>query len=96
MVYDSNSGTWTHYNSIKTRKGSRDDHFAEAVKVKQWVVNYTKRVPGKVQSIAGVTSEKMDGPLEAFGDCPQQHPESPNCAVMVCFIMRQYANNVEV
>ncbi|XP_028064143.1 uncharacterized protein LOC114267305 isoform X2 [Camellia sinensis] len=35
MVYDSDSGTWTHYNSIKTRRGSRDDHFAEAVKVKQ-------------------------------------------------------------
>lgn len=96
MVYDSDSGTWTHYNSIKTRKGSRDDHFAEAVKVKQWVVDYTKRVQGKVQAVAGVTSENMDGPLEALGDCPQQHPESPDCAVMVCFIMRQYANNVEV
>ncbi|GMP46305.1 hypothetical protein CsSME_00014512 [Camellia sinensis var. sinensis] len=33
MVYDLDSGTWTHYNSIKTCRGSRDDHFAEAVKV---------------------------------------------------------------
>ncbi|GMP83894.1 hypothetical protein CsSME_00037653 [Camellia sinensis var. sinensis] len=63
---------------------------------KQWVVDYTKRVPGKVQSIMGVTSENIDGPLEALGDCPQQHSESPDLAVMVCFIMRQYANNVEV
>ncbi|GMP96143.1 hypothetical protein CsSME_00044915 [Camellia sinensis var. sinensis] len=76
MVYDSDSGTWTHYNSIKSHRGNRDDR--------------------KVQSFVGVTSENIDGPLEALGDCPQQHPESPDCAIMVCFIMRQYINNVEV
>ncbi|THG10630.1 hypothetical protein TEA_024598 [Camellia sinensis var. sinensis] len=90
------SRTLTHYNSIKTRRGNRDDHCAEAVKVKQWVVNYTNRVRGKVQSVVGVTSKNIDGPLEALGDCPQQHPESPDCAIMVCFIIRQYVNNVEV
>ncbi|GMP88762.1 hypothetical protein CsSME_00040623 [Camellia sinensis var. sinensis] len=60
------------------------------------VVDYTKRAAGKLSSIVGVTSENIDGPLEALGDFPQQHSESPNCAIMVCFIMRQYANNVEV
>ncbi|GMQ00611.1 hypothetical protein CsSME_00047622 [Camellia sinensis var. sinensis] len=32
----------------------------------------------------------IDDTLESVMDCPQQEPDTADCAMMVCFIMRQY------
>lgn len=35
MAHDSESGNWKHYNSMRPRRGVRDEHYNEALKVKE-------------------------------------------------------------
>ncbi|KAI8011509.1 hypothetical protein LOK49_LG06G02966 [Camellia lanceoleosa] len=43
-----------------------------------------------------IDTQDCDTPLESVADCPQQRPESLDCAILVCAVMRQYVRHVEV
>ncbi|KAI8002849.1 hypothetical protein LOK49_LG08G03377 [Camellia lanceoleosa] len=34
--------------------------------------------------------------LEAVNDCPQQRADALDCAIIVCYIMRQYIHHVRI
>ncbi|KAI7998065.1 hypothetical protein LOK49_LG10G02262 [Camellia lanceoleosa] len=96
MVHDSDSGDWKHYNSLRPRRGVRDEHYNEALKVKQWVTehhnNFVKPRIGKHD----VEAEDFNGKLTSVIDCPQQAPESSDCGIFVCFIVRQHIRGADV
>lgn len=43
-----------------------------------------------------IDTQQYDPPLESVVDCPQQRPESLDCAIIVCAVMRQYVRHVDV
>ncbi|KAI7981403.1 hypothetical protein LOK49_Contig46G00003 [Camellia lanceoleosa] len=45
---------------------------------------------------AGVRADLFDGSFVSVVDCPQQVPESSDCGIFVCFIIRQYIRGAEV
>ncbi|KAI8031018.1 hypothetical protein LOK49_LG01G01125 [Camellia lanceoleosa] len=72
VVYDTEDGSWKHFNSMRPRSGIVDVHYLEALFL------------------------DCDTPLESVADYPQQHPESLECAILVCAVMHQYVRHVEV
>ncbi|GMP80550.1 hypothetical protein CsSME_00035602 [Camellia sinensis var. sinensis] len=43
-----------------------------------------------------IDTQDYDPPLESVANYPQQRPESLDCAIIVCDVMRQYVRHVEV
>ncbi|CAL5337391.1 unnamed protein product [Camellia sinensis] len=76
MACDSESGNWKHYNSMRPRRGVRDGHYNEALKVKQWVADHHNKFVKPRVTAAGVGVELFDGSFVSVVDCPQQVPES--------------------
>ncbi|XP_028084373.1 uncharacterized protein LOC114285529 isoform X2 [Camellia sinensis] len=76
MACDVESGNWKHYNSMRPRRGVRDEHYNEALKVKQWVADHHNKFVKPRVTAAAVGSELFDGSFVSVLDCPQQVPES--------------------
>ncbi|GMP62293.1 hypothetical protein CsSME_00024449 [Camellia sinensis var. sinensis] len=90
MVHDSDSGDWKHYNSIRPRRGVRDEHYNEALKVKQWIADHhDKFVKPRVDG-NDVQSDDLNGTLASIIDCPS------GCGIFVCFIIRQYIRGADI
>ncbi|KAI7994810.1 hypothetical protein LOK49_LG11G00385 [Camellia lanceoleosa] len=96
MVHDSDSGDWKHYNSLRPRRGVRDEHYNEALKVKQWVTEHHNNFVKPRIGIHDVKAEDFNGKLTSVIDCPQQAPESSDCGIFVCFIVRQHIRGADV
>ncbi|KAI8010832.1 hypothetical protein LOK49_LG06G01172 [Camellia lanceoleosa] len=96
MVHDSDSGDWKHYNSLRPRRGVRDEHYNEALKVKQWVSEHHNNFVKPRIGNQYVEAEDFNGKLTSVVDCPQQAPESSDCGIFVCFIIRQHIRGAEV
>ncbi|CAL5354158.1 unnamed protein product [Camellia sinensis] len=92
VVYDTEDGSWKHFNSMRPRNGIVDVHYMEALSLKDIVSEVQRQTIGN-QSI---DTQDYDPPLESVMDCPQQHPESLDCAIIVCAVMHQYVRHVEV
>ncbi|GMP86289.1 hypothetical protein CsSME_00039114 [Camellia sinensis var. sinensis] len=43
-----------------------------------------------------VGTQDFDMPMESVTECPQQRSETMDCVIIVCAVMRQYVNHVEV
>ncbi|KAI8022770.1 hypothetical protein LOK49_LG03G00476 [Camellia lanceoleosa] len=94
MVHDSDSGDWKHYNSLRPRRGVRDEHYNEALKV--WVSEHHNNFVKPRIGIQDVEAEDFNGKLTSVVDCPQQAPESSDCGIFVCFIIRQHIRGADV
>ncbi|KAI8010837.1 hypothetical protein LOK49_LG06G02903 [Camellia lanceoleosa] len=94
MVYDSDTGDWKHYNSLRPRRGVRDEHYNEALKV--WVSEHHNNFVKPRIRIQDVEAEDFNGKLTSVVDCPQQAPESSDCGIFVCFIIRQHIRGADV
>ncbi|GMP98688.1 hypothetical protein CsSME_00046484 [Camellia sinensis var. sinensis] len=97
VVYDTEDGSWKHYNPMRQRGDRTDVHHTEAVLLKERVSNVM------MQSLRqfGLDEQSIEAnfrhPLEVVTKCPQQKPDTLDCGVIVCGIMRQYVyrGNVE-
>ncbi|KAL7238675.1 hypothetical protein ACSBR2_004717 [Camellia fascicularis] len=96
MAHDSETGSWRHYNSMRSRREVRDEHYNEALKVKQWVADHHNKFVKPRVTAASVGPDLFDGTFVSVVDCPQQVPELSDCGIFVCFIIRQYIRGAEV
>ncbi|KAL7258752.1 hypothetical protein ACSBR1_004785 [Camellia fascicularis] len=93
MAHDSEIGNWRHYNSMSPRRGVRNEHYNEALKV---VADHHNKFVKPRVTAAGVGPDLFDGTFVSVVDCPQQVLESSDCGIFVCFIIRQYIRGTEV
>ncbi|KAI8029521.1 hypothetical protein LOK49_LG01G00656 [Camellia lanceoleosa] len=63
---------------------------------KQWVTDHHNKFVKPRVTAAGVRADLFDGSFVSVVDCPQQVPESSDCGIFVCFIIRQYIRGAEV
>ncbi|KAI8009780.1 hypothetical protein LOK49_LG06G01155 [Camellia lanceoleosa] len=96
VVYDTEDGTWKHYNPMRQHGDRADVHHNVATLLKERVsevMMQTLREFGlDEQSILANFSSSP----EAVANCPQQKPGTLDCGVIVCAIMRQYVHRVIV
>ncbi|KAI8009779.1 hypothetical protein LOK49_LG06G01153 [Camellia lanceoleosa] len=93
VVYDTEDGSWKHFNPMRQRGDRADMHHNEAkervsVAMKQSLREF------------GLDEHNIEAnfcqPLESVTKCPQQKPDSLDCGVLVCAIMRQYVYQGDV
>ncbi|KAI8031003.1 hypothetical protein LOK49_LG01G03433 [Camellia lanceoleosa] len=92
VVYDTEDGSWKHFNSMRPRTGILDVHYMEALSLKNIVSEVQRQTIGN----ESIDTQDYDPLLESVADCPQQRLESLDCAIIVCAVMRQYVHHVEV
>ncbi|KAI8029721.1 hypothetical protein LOK49_LG01G04188 [Camellia lanceoleosa] len=63
---------------------------------KQWVTDHHNNFVKPRVTAASVRADLFDGSFVSVVDCPQQVPESSDCGIFVCFIIRQYIRGAEV
>ncbi|KAI8020109.1 hypothetical protein LOK49_LG04G02496 [Camellia lanceoleosa] len=63
---------------------------------KQWVSDHHSQFVKPIIIASGVGADLFDGSFVSVVDCPQQLPESSDCGIFVCFIIRQYIRGAEV
>ncbi|XP_028087940.1 uncharacterized protein LOC114288621 [Camellia sinensis] len=96
VVYDTNVGSWKHYNSMRPRNGTGGAQYAEAMHVKNIVTEVQRQSLVERGMDDLVATQDFDIPLESVVDCPQQRPEALDCAIIMCAIMRQHVHHIEV
>ncbi|KAI7986906.1 hypothetical protein LOK49_LG14G00376 [Camellia lanceoleosa] len=96
MVHDSDSGHWKHYNSLRPRRGVRDEHYNEALKVKQRVAEHHNNFVKPRIGNHDAEAEDFNGQLTSVADCSQQSPELSDCGIFVCFIVKQHIREADV
>ncbi|GMP48230.1 hypothetical protein CsSME_00015653 [Camellia sinensis var. sinensis] len=96
VVYDTEDGSWKHYNSMRSRTGTGGVHYAEAVKLKKIVTDIQRQAMAAngLEQLVGM--QDFDMMVESVSECPQQRAETMDCAIIVCAVMRQYVNHVDV
>ncbi|GMP90129.1 hypothetical protein CsSME_00041396 [Camellia sinensis var. sinensis] len=77
---------------MRTRSGIVDVHYIEALSLKNIVSEVQRQTMGN----DSIDTQEHDPPLESVVDCPQQCPESLDCAIIVCAVMRQFVCHVDV
>ncbi|KAI8007718.1 hypothetical protein LOK49_LG07G03229 [Camellia lanceoleosa] len=101
VVYDTEDGSWKHFNSMRTRSGIVDVHYIEALSLK----NIVSEVQRETMGNDSIDTQEYDPPLESVVDCPhnvpnRKHififPTTLDCAIIVCAVIRQYVRHVEV
>ncbi|KAI8026107.1 hypothetical protein LOK49_LG02G00499 [Camellia lanceoleosa] len=92
VVYDNEDGSWKHFNSMRMRSGIVDVHYIEALSLKNIVSEVQRQTMGN----DSIDTQEYYPPLESVVDYPQQRPESLDCAIIVCVVMRQYVRHVDV
>ncbi|GMP61627.1 hypothetical protein CsSME_00024015 [Camellia sinensis var. sinensis] len=96
VVYDTEDGSWKHYNSMRSRTGTGGVHYAEAVKLKKIVTDIQRQAMAANGLEQLVGTQDFDMMVESVSECPQQRAETMDCAIIVCAVMRQYVNHVDV
>ncbi|KAI8011085.1 hypothetical protein LOK49_LG06G00880 [Camellia lanceoleosa] len=96
LVYDTEDGSWKHYNSMRSRSGTGGVHYAEAVKLKNIVTDIQRQAMAANGLDEVVGTQDFDMMVESVAECPQQRAEMMDCAIIVCAVMRQYVNHIDV
>ncbi|CAL5363866.1 unnamed protein product [Camellia sinensis] len=91
VVSDMDDGVWTHYNSIGPRDGFEDIHLAQANIVKTYIEPHIQKLLSTLDMADTLTPSNYVKPLQSVDACSQQDPNSLNCGVALCYIMRQHA-----
>ncbi|KAI8003445.1 Malate dehydrogenase 2, cytoplasmic [Camellia lanceoleosa] len=71
-------------------------YFFSSICAKQWVVKYHNRIVGVGARTTSVAPPYIDGTLESVMDCPQQAVDTVDCVMIVCFLMRQYVQKIDI
>ncbi|KAI8025818.1 hypothetical protein LOK49_LG02G00746 [Camellia lanceoleosa] len=104
VVYDTEEGTWKHYNPMRQRGDRADVHYSVATLLIWFLsLNFKERVTDVMEQTLrefGLDEQSIlanfNSSLEAVTKCPQQKPGTLDCGVLVCAIMRQYVHRADV
>ncbi|KAI8021170.1 hypothetical protein LOK49_LG03G01158 [Camellia lanceoleosa] len=104
VVYDTEEGTWKHYNPMRQRGDKADVHYSVATLLIWFLsLNFKDRVTDVMEQTLrelGLDKQSIranfNSTLEAVTKCPQQKPGTLDCGVLVCAIMRQYVHRADV
>ncbi|KAI8022241.1 hypothetical protein LOK49_LG03G03837 [Camellia lanceoleosa] len=90
VVYDTEDDSWKHFNPMRQRGDRADMHYNEAVLLKERMSTVMKQSLREFGLDEHSIEANFCQPLESVTKCPQQKPDSLDCGVLVCVIMRQY------
>ncbi|KAI7980917.1 hypothetical protein LOK49_Contig92G00013 [Camellia lanceoleosa] len=96
VVYDTEDGSWKHFNLMRQREDRADIHHNEAVLLKERVSAVMKQSLREFGLDEHSIEANFRQLLESVTKCPQQKPDSLDCGVLVCAIMRQYVYRGDV
>ncbi|KAI8000367.1 hypothetical protein LOK49_LG09G01720 [Camellia lanceoleosa] len=96
VVYDTEYGTWKHYNPMRQRGDRADVHHNVATLLKERVSKVMMQTLREFGLDEQSILANFSSSLEAVANCPQQKPGTLDCGVIVCAIMRQYVHRVDV
>ncbi|GMP80210.1 hypothetical protein CsSME_00035397 [Camellia sinensis var. sinensis] len=95
VVYDTEDGTWKHYNPIRWRGDRTDVHHNVTTLLKERVANVMKQTLRDFGLDEQSILVNFSSLLEAVSKCPQKKPETLDCGVIVCAIMRQHVHQCD-
>ncbi|GMP43608.1 hypothetical protein CsSME_00012904 [Camellia sinensis var. sinensis] len=76
VVYDTDNGSWKHFNPMRQRSVRTDMHYNEALMLKERVSNMMKKSL-RAFGIDEVGNEvNFSQPLETVAQCPQQKADT--------------------
>ncbi|KAI7981813.1 hypothetical protein LOK49_Contig12G00016 [Camellia lanceoleosa] len=96
VVYDTEEGTWKHYNPMRQRGDRADVHYGAATLLKERVTDVMEQTLREFGLDEQSIRANFNSTLEAVTKCPQQKPGTLDCGVLVCAIMRQYVHRADV
>lgn len=96
VVYDTEDGTWKHYNPMRQSGDRADVHHNVATLLKERVTNVMKQTLREFGLDEQSILANFSSSLEAVTKCPQQKPGTLDCGVIVCAIMRQYVHRCDI
>ncbi|THG07714.1 hypothetical protein TEA_009663 [Camellia sinensis var. sinensis] len=96
VVYDTEDGTWKHYNPMTQRGDRADVHHNVATLLKERVTNVMKQTLRDFGLDEQSILANFSSSLEAMTKCLQQKTGMLDCGVIVCAIMRQYVHRCDV
>ncbi|KAI8013869.1 hypothetical protein LOK49_LG05G02367 [Camellia lanceoleosa] len=96
VVYDTEDGTWKHYDPMRQRGERADVHHNVTTLLKERVTNVIKQTLREFRLDEQSILANFSSSLEAVTKCPQQKPRTLDCEVFVCAIMRQYVHRCDV
>ncbi|KAI8019873.1 hypothetical protein LOK49_LG04G03785 [Camellia lanceoleosa] len=96
VVYDTEEGTWKHYNPMRQRGDRADVHYSVATLLKERVTDVMEQTLREFGLDEQSIRANFNSTLEAVTKCPQQKPGTLDCGVLVCAIMRQYVHRADV
>ncbi|GMP67641.1 hypothetical protein CsSME_00027563 [Camellia sinensis var. sinensis] len=76
VVYDTEDGTWKHFNSMRQRSVRTDVHYSEAIFLKEQVSNVMKKSLCAFGMEEAGSEVDFSQPVEAVSQCPQQKPDT--------------------
>ncbi|KAG5532087.1 hypothetical protein RHGRI_026635 [Rhododendron griersonianum] len=103
LVYDTSKQQWMHYNSLTKPKKKKDPYLTDASIVKEYVEEQMRKL-AKPPSFELVSTPKptlfptntISAPISSIDDAPQQQPGSVDCGIIVCYIIKQLAEQKPV
>ncbi|KAG5551868.1 hypothetical protein RHGRI_010092 [Rhododendron griersonianum] len=105
LVYDTSKQQWMHYNSLTKPKKKKDPYLTDASIVKEYVEEQMRKLAlTKPPSFELVSTPKptlfptntLSAPISSIDDAPQQQPGSVDCGIIVCYIIKQLAEQKPV
>ncbi|GMP49969.1 hypothetical protein CsSME_00016769 [Camellia sinensis var. sinensis] len=63
---------------------------------KRNVLEYIGRIRQAATEDEIICTENQDVVVELVSECPQQQPDMPDCAIIVCYLMRQYVHHMVI
>ncbi|KAI8008469.1 hypothetical protein LOK49_LG07G00678 [Camellia lanceoleosa] len=96
VVYDTEEGTWKHYNPMRQRGDRADVHYRVATLLKERVTDVMEQTLREFGLDEQSIRANFNSTLEDVTKCPQQKPGTLDCGVLVCAIMRQYVHRADV
>ncbi|KAI8026827.1 hypothetical protein LOK49_LG02G00721 [Camellia lanceoleosa] len=88
VVYDMDASRLKHFNSMHNRNGPVGVHYAEALYLKNIVSEMQRQMLDAYGRDDVVEMQDFEILLELVVECPQQRPDSLDCAIIVCAVMR--------
>ncbi|KAI8026345.1 hypothetical protein LOK49_LG02G00712 [Camellia lanceoleosa] len=88
VVYDMDASRLKHFNSMRNMNGPVGVHYAEALYLKNIVTEMQRQMLDACGRDDVVEMQDFEILLELVVECPQQRPDSLDCAIIVCAVMR--------
>ncbi|KAI8029302.1 Pre-mRNA-splicing factor ATP-dependent RNA helicase DEAH1 [Camellia lanceoleosa] len=92
LVYDTESGVWKHFNSMRPQNKNEEAHFKEVMFLKKQVLSYVMCTIEAAANDGMASTQDVVAIIESVVDCPQHL----DYAIIMCYVMRQYVHHVDI